>query len=188
MNSIFSDGFIATERKRGITNSKKVTDFVWLTEKTQFPKTALPQIPGMPETNLMNHLYASIYVNLDKVRMATGGIFRFGFESTDMRLEKWRFSDERKKLKTNLLWRTMEKVADKVGDDVRSFWISSNDLDLKNFSLEKFENGVWVNLLSDCSLNNLSDIQIQLIESLKEESRTTCAAYKFSSHQHLNAA
>ena len=40
MNSIFTDGFIATERKRGLSQIHLLTDCVWLTEKTQFPKTA----------------------------------------------------------------------------------------------------------------------------------------------------
>ncbi len=40
----------------------------WFTEKTNYPKTALPSISGVPESNLGVHLsLKSVHVDLDKV-------------------------------------------------------------------------------------------------------------------------
>ena len=44
-------------------------------------------------------------------------------------------------MNSNQLWSRMERVANKVGDDVRSSWISPNDVALENFSLEIFAGG-----------------------------------------------
>jgi hypothetical protein len=77
LNSIFTDGFIATETKRSISGGQKVTDHVWLTEKTNYPKTALPSISGVPESELAVHLSnKSVHVDLDKVGNYVGSFFR----------------------------------------------------------------------------------------------------------------
>ena len=114
----------------------------WFTEKTNYPKTALPSISGVPESNLGVHLsLKSVHVDLDKVGNYVGSFFRFGFESSDRRFKKWWHSDERASMNSNQLWSRMERVANKVGDDVRSSWISPNDVALENFSLEIFAGG-----------------------------------------------
>ncbi|MFN4897750.1 MAG: hypothetical protein ACK49B_05545 [Burkholderiales bacterium] len=114
----------------------------WFTEKTNYPKTALPSISGVPESNLGVHLsLKSVHVDLDKVGNYVGSFFRFGFESTDSHFKKWWHSDERASMNSNQLWSRMERVANKVGDDVRSSWISPNDVALENFSLEIFAGG-----------------------------------------------
>ena len=142
LNSIFTDGFIATETKRSISGGHRETDYVWFTEKTNYPKTALPSISGVPESNLGVHLsLKSVHVDLDKVGNYVGSFFRFGFESTDSHFKKWWHSDERASMNSNQLWSRMERVANKVGDDVRSSWISPNDVALENFSLEIFAGG-----------------------------------------------
>ena len=156
MNSIFTDGFIATERKRGLSQIQELTDCVWLTEKNQFPKTALPHVSMMPETNLSLHINRSVYVDLDKLGQLTGGIYRFAFDSNDGRFVKWRFSEARKAVENNIEWRHMESIANKVSDEPRLFWISSDDVELINFSLEEFSNGGWNFILTDCSLTDLS--------------------------------
>jgi len=188
MNSIFTDGFIATERKRGLSQIHKLTDCVWLTEKTQFPKTALPCLSNMPETNLSLHINKTVYVDLDKLSRYTGGIYRFSFNSDDKRFVKWRFSDSRKFVENNIEWRHMESIANKVSDDHRSFWISDNDVDLINFSLEEFSNGGWNNILTNCSLSHFSDDEKSIIKNIKSKSTATCESYGLPVHQIRKAA
>lgn len=183
LNSIFTDGFIATETKRSISGGQKETDYVWFTEKTNYPKTALPSISGVPESNLGVHLsQKSVHVDLDKVGNHVGSFFRFGFEPTDSRFKKWWYSNERASMKSNQLWSRMESVANKVGDDVRSFWISPNDVALENFSLEIFAGG-WITLISKCSVNDADLETLMLIYSLMESSKSICIELGFPIHQ-----
>ena len=182
LNSIFTDGFIATETKRSITGGKKETDYVWLTEKNIYPKTALPHIGGLPETNLMSHIYhKGVNVDLDKVGQYTGNFYRFGFESIDTRFKKWWHSYERAQMKSNKLWTTMESVANKVGDDVRSFWISPHDVTLENFSLEVYAGG-WITLISNGSVKEADLETLTLIYSLMEMSASKCNKLGFPTH------
>ena len=172
--SIFTDGFIATESKRSTSNDYKETDHVWLTEKTNYPKTALPYVAGVPESNLSVHLsQKSVHVDLDKVGNHVGSFFRFGFESTDNRFKKWWHSDERATMKFNPLWTKMESVANKVGDDARSFWISPNDVALEEFSLEVYAGG-WITLISNGSVSDADLETLNLIYSLMESSKSKC--------------
>ncbi len=188
MNSIFTDGFIATERKRGINKISKLTNYTWLTEKTQFPKTALTFVSAMPETNLFMHLNQSIYIDFDKFSQFTGGIYRFGFDSNESRFVKWKFSNERKVLENNIEWRKMESIANKVGDDIRSFWISPTDVSLEKFSLDQFSNGEWNSLLTSCSLDSMTKDQVAVIEEIKATSAFICKTYGLPIHQQLKAA
>ena len=183
MNSIFTDGFIATERKRGLSKISKLTDCVWLTEKTQFPKTALPFISHMPETNIAIHINRTVYIDLDKLSEFTGGIYRFIFNSEDTRFSKWRFSKTRKSVENNFEWRHMESIANKVSDDTRSFWISDDDVELTNFSLEEFANGHWKSLLNNCHLDNLNSEEFNIINNIKKRSISTCESYGLPLHQ-----
>jgi hypothetical protein len=82
----------------------------------------------------------------------------------------------------------MESIANKVSDDHRSFWISENDVDLINFSLEEFSNGCWNNVLTNCSLNHLSDNEMSIINNIKTKSTSTCESYGLPVHQIRKAA
>ena len=180
LNSIFTDGVIITEGKGELYATRPFTDYVWLTEKGRYPKTALPCIGFMPETNLMAHVGRNApYIDYDKLSIVTGGIFRFGFDSSDTRFKKWWFSAERKQIQHNIYWRHMESVANKVGDDVRSFWIALDDVALESCSLDTLENGTWKSILSSFSLSTASNTDLSVIEALKCRSRTACAQYGF---------
>lgn len=175
LNSIFTDGFLATEAKRSLNQVPHLTDFVWLTEKTSYPKTALPFLPMFTETHLTTHLqHKNIFVDLDKIGNLFGKFYRFSFDSTDSRLKKWVFSDERKALQSNVIWNMMEKKANKVGDDIRSFWFSTNDIQLEKFGLDVFENGYWINLLDNFSLSQIDSNNISIIDELKSKSIEKC--------------
>ena len=175
LNSIFEDGFLATEGERSLNSISHITNYVWLTEKTSYPKTALPLVPMFLETNLITHLqHKNVFVDLDKIGSVFGKFYRFSFESSDARLKKWFFSNERNLLQHNSIWSQMESKANKVGDDVRSFWISANRIALENFSLEVFENGKWNYVLQNTTLSNLNTSDTQVIEKLKCESIAKC--------------
>lgn len=187
LNSIFNDGFIATEMKRTLGAGDSLTDYVWLTEKLTYPKTALPLIGGKPETSLAVHLqHKGIFVDLDKLGSEFGRFYRFSFDSADTRIKKWFFSEERKRLISNALWMRMESVANKVNDDVRSFWIATEDMTLEEFSLEVFDGG-WKMLLENVSLSNLSAESSSTIDELKLLSISKCEEFGIP-HSHLIAA
>ena len=187
LNSIFTDGFIATEMKRTLGGGINLTDYVWLTEKLQYPKTALPLLGSFRETDLLIHLMNKhVHVDLDKIGAVFGKFYRFSFDSSDSRIKKWFFSEERKHLKNNQFWMRMESVANKVDDDVRSFWIATEDLTLENFSLEVFDGG-WKVLLENVSLSNLSTEALNTISELKAISTAKCIEHGIP-HKHLLAA
>jgi hypothetical protein len=140
LKSIFKDGFIATEQKRNLnTQDRFFTDLVWLTESKQVPNTVLPIIPGIPSTQ--THILENIKnVKIDYVSIEPffGGFYRFGFDSSDHNFEKWFFSNARKKVFEGSDGFRLEKIAKKIGDDIRLFWISEQDIPLENFTLERF--------------------------------------------------
>lgn len=177
LNSIFEDRFIATEMKRTDSKEPKNTDYVWLTEKQSYPKTALPLLNLFPETCLMTHLHTKgVHVDLDKIGAVIGKFYRFGFDSTDARFTKWLHSKERTVARCIKQWIAMESIANKVGDDVRSFWIATEDLPLENFSLEVFDGG-WKMLLENTSISNLNTLEDQTISDLMMESVEKCEEF-----------
>jgi hypothetical protein len=187
INSIFEDGFIATEMRRTLSDAPKCTDFVWLTEKLSYPKTALPYLSMFPETSLINHIqYKGIAVDLDKIGNIFGNFYRFSFDSTDNRLKKWFFCQERTVARLSNHWIRMESVANKVGDDIRAFWISNEDLALENFSLEVFD-GSWKMLLKNTSLSNLKAAEVNVIDNLRAKSVIFCDKFNIP-HSHLTTA
>lgn len=148
IESIFNDGVIATERKRGLSHMSKLTDYVWLTESKQYPKTALPLISEIPSSNMLFHIMnTGTRVDLSGIAQHVGGVYRFGFDVQSKRFRKWKFSAERKSIAKNRMWQSMEAMANMVGDNVGDFWISTDDVVLSDFSLESFEHGKWVVLM-----------------------------------------
>jgi hypothetical protein len=105
LNGIFSAGCIATEKNASQNTNLNFTDYVWLTEKHAYPKTALPHASMFPETSLLVHLnQKNISVDLDKIGEILGKFYRFSFDSSDSRLTKWFHSSERKSLVNNPSW------------------------------------------------------------------------------------
>ena len=95
--------------------------------------------------------------------------------------EDGQYSDERASIKSNQLWSKMESVANKVGDDVRSFWIAPHDVALENFSLEIFAGG-WIKLISNGSVSDADLETLKLIYSLMESSKSKCLELGFPAH------
>ncbi len=189
LGSIFNDGFIATEMKRTLNKTSKLTDYVWFTEKLQYPKTALPRLSNFTETDLMVHvMHKGVYVDLDKIGALFGNFYRFGFNSNETRFKKWWHRDERVELRKNAIWMRMESIANKVGDDVRTFWISESDVLLENFSLEEHVDGEWKTILSNTSISNLSIKERLVIEQLKEISYQKCVEFGIPTFEPLPIA
>jgi len=178
LDSIFNDGYIATEMKRTLNSAPKHTDNVWLTEKLQYPKTALPHLSMFAETSLLLHITNKhVHVDLDKIGAVFGSFYRFGFDSADTRFKKWWFCEERKAKRQDDDWIRMESIANKVGDDARTFWIAENDVLLENFSLEEHIDGGWKTILTNTSLSNLSSNEQDVIAKLKEISYQKCVEF-----------
>ena len=189
LSSIFNDEFIATEMSRTLSPLQSHTDFVWLTEKQQYPKTALPLITSFPETSLVMHLTnKNIHVDLDKIGQMFGSFYRFSFDSKDERLKKWWFSEQRKTKLNCADWMRMESVANKVGDDVRSFWISTQNLNLENFSLEVHEDGIWKKLLTNTSMSRLNPNEKAVIKHLIAASNQKCVEFNLPLFEPLKMA
>jgi len=166
LKSIFTDGFIATEGKRGLSRSPKFTDLVWLTSQKVFPKTALPSISTIPSSSLALHYSVkNVAVDYDAIAESCEGLFRFGFTTDDRRIKRWWHSDERSQMLNNPFWRHMESLANKVGDEVRQFWISTGDLELRNFVLERLESGRWVTVINSLDGDSLEQSN-EVIEAL----------------------
>jgi len=173
--SIFTDGFIATEKKRGHSNTANVTDYVWLTESIFYPKTALPYVSKFAYTNLCNHVATKhLYVDWEELSAYVGNAYRFSFDSNDKRFKKWFFCEERKKCLQNNHWVFMENIANKVSDNTRLFWIANNDIMLDSFSLEVYKNKEWVSLLENVDLFNADNKTVEIINKLKTISANTC--------------
>ena len=81
-------------------------------------------------------------------------------------------------MKSNQIWSKMESVANKVGDDVRSFWIAPNDVALEDFSLEIYAGG-WIPLISKGSVSDADLETLTLIYSLMESSKSKCLELDF---------
>jgi hypothetical protein len=82
LKSIFNDGFIATESKRGLNPAPRVTDYVWLTSSFRFPKTALPLLSNIPSTSLEMHLYAGpLAMDYESISRACAIASPRGFEA-----------------------------------------------------------------------------------------------------------
>jgi len=148
LKSIFKDGFIATEQKRNMnTLAPFCTDVVWLTESKTVPVTALPYIPSIPSTDLdLRQQIKNVVTDYALIEPMIGGFWRFGFDSKDHKFEKWIFSKARSESTDRELVENLDRIANKVGDNSRSFWISEKDVPLENFTLEYFStaNNEWL--------------------------------------------
>ena len=93
---IIASGKIIIENSTALISDERILkfmqrkNFVWLTESLTYPITALPLIPEMPATNMQNH-FGSIkpIVDWDKLAKYIGGIYRFRFNASDERFDKW---------------------------------------------------------------------------------------------------
>lgn len=141
LKSIFKDGFIATEQKRNSNDEIPFfSDLVWLTESKTVPVTALPMIPSIPSTNLkLRERIKNMATDYEAISREIGGFWRFGFSSKHPSCEKWFFSKARNEAYKKPGMLHMDQIANGVGDNIRTFWISEKDIALDDFTLELFK-------------------------------------------------
>jgi hypothetical protein len=168
---IIRSGFLARERECGNGYGSQITNFVWFTEKETYPKTALPNIPEMPETNLLQH-FSDVKPIIDWMKLSThiGGIYRFKFKPTEDRFVKWFDCDYRNSNFKNVRIKMLDSTANMVGDNIKKFWISKNSVSLKNCELEQLINGVWTSVLKFDSCGEVFHTSSYSMEQIVNES------------------
>ena len=148
VEGILKEGFIGIEGTRGRVACKPATSFVWFTEKESYPICALPLIPKLPYTNMLSHLgIVRPSINWKELGEVIGGVYRFEFSGRDKRVEKWTKSSFRIKNISNPIIQMLEFTANKFEDNANKFWISHIAMSLTNCKLQKYIDGIWVDLL-----------------------------------------
>ena len=139
-----STGFTKDERIIKLMERK---NFVWLTESNTYPTTALPHIPSMSETYMPNH-FGEIKPTIDWAKLAKhiGGIYRFRFNASDERFEKWTSCEYRKNNLKKSIIKFLDESSNIVGDDINNFWVSEESVELRNCDLEMLVDGSWSSL------------------------------------------
>lgn len=180
LNSIFTDGFIATEQTRNLNYSKQATfatDLAWFTEKNNYPITALPFISTIPSTNLtLQKTIKNLHTDYVEISAYVGLFWRFSFDSKNQVFEKWHFSQARQKALNNPLGRNLEKIANDVGDEPRRFWISNCNVPLENATLEALSptSGQWESIIEEFSISDTNPNTQGLILDLCNISEEYC--------------
>lgn len=148
VEGILKEGFIALEGSRGRILQKPKTAFVWFTEKKTYPLCAMPLIPQLPYTVMINHLrYVPPTINWNELSEVIGGVYRFEFSKQDVRVEKWVKSTYRAKNVATRHIQWLEMTANRVADYANKFWIAHKAMKLTNCKLQNFVDGQWIDLL-----------------------------------------
>ena len=137
---------IKTEEITGVRLHSTVTDFVWFTAEERFPRTALPSVPEMPETNLQLHLgVKKPYVDMQKLAAHIGGIWRFSLARAEFKsIESWIGSYHRKKLVKSQFGKVSEMIAKSAGDKSELWFISSKSVSLVGMTLQQLTPQGWI--------------------------------------------
>ena len=192
LNSIFVDGFIATEQYRNLNQwAPFPTDLVWFTEKTICPKTAFPFISSIPSTDLgLLGRTPNMVIDYKEIAKHIGGFWRFGFDSTNQLLEKWHWSEARRLALESEQGRMIEKIANEVGDEPRKFWVSNNNVPLEKVTLEYLSpvTGCWELVMSVFSNDDMSLDTQERIAGLCELSKNLCGFFGYPQQSYKKAA
>lgn len=122
--------------------------FVWLTREETYPKSALPAIPELPETLMVNQLKVRQEVDLLKVAKETGGIWRFVFErAKHPEIKVWQGSYQRNRLVKRRFGALLEQTARQVGDQVELWAFATDSLPIANSTLQQLTRHGWKDLL-----------------------------------------
>jgi hypothetical protein len=128
----------------GVPNEK----LVWLTKEETYPLSALPAIPEIPETHMMNQLKKQQPVDFNKVASAIGGIWRFKFDlELHPEIKAWYGSYQRNKLVKSAYGKILEQTARQVGDRLEMWSIASGKLSIINSTLQQLTPNGWVDRL-----------------------------------------
>jgi len=137
---------IKTEAVTGVRLNPSVTNFAWFTAEERFPRTALPYVPKMPETNLQLHLgLQKPHVDMQKLAGYIGGVWRFKFNRAQFKsVQSWIGSYHRQKLLKSPIGKINEMVAKNVGDKQELWFISSKPVSIDGMTLQQLTPQGWV--------------------------------------------
>jgi hypothetical protein len=137
---------IQTEAFTGVRLNSPVTNFAWFTAEERFPRTALPCVPDMPETNLMQHLGSNKpYVDMQKLASHIGGVWRFKLNRDEFKsIQSWIGSYHRQKLLKSQIGRANEMIAKNAGDRQELWFISPKSVSLAGMTLQQLTPQGWV--------------------------------------------
>ena len=137
---------IKTEAVTGVRLHPSVTNFAWFTAEERFPRTALPHVPKMPETNLQLHLGTEKpHVDMLKLAGYVGGIWRFKLKRSEFKsIQTWIGSYHRQKLLKSPIGKINEMVAKKAGDKQELWFISSKAVSIAGMTLQQLTPQGWV--------------------------------------------
>jgi hypothetical protein len=121
---------------------------VWLTREETYPRTALPAIPELPETLMMNQLHQRQPVDLMKVAEMAGGVWRFVFDAgRHPQIKSWYGSYQRTKYTKTKFGQMAEKLARQVGDQVDLWAVAQGPLSIVGARLQQLTPQGWVDRL-----------------------------------------
>ena len=137
---------IKTEAVTGVRLHSSVTNFAWFTAEERFPRTALPHVPKMPETNLQLHLGTEKpHVDMLKLADFIGGIWRFKLNRSEFKsIQTWIGSYHRQKLLKSPIGKINEMVPKKAGDKQELWFISSKAVSIAGMTLQQLTPQGWV--------------------------------------------
>ena len=120
-------------------------NLVWLTREETYPRTALPAIPELPETLMMNQLQQRQPVDLLKVAEMVGGVWRFVFDADrHSQIKTWFGSYQRNKYAKTPFGQMAEKLARQVGDQVDLWAVVQGPLSIVGAKLQQLTPQGWV--------------------------------------------
>ena len=166
---------IKTEAETGLRHYDPVTNYAWFTAEERFPRTALPCVPNMPETNLMQHLeLKKPHVDMQKLASHIGGVWRFKLDRDEFKsIQSWIGSYHRQKLLKSPIGKINEMVAKKAGDRQELWFISSKAVSLAGMTLQQLTPQGWVdraNFISQGGAVAVADIGNANIETIMTNS------------------
>lgn len=137
---------IKTEAVTGVRLQCSITNFAWFTAEERFPRTALPHVPKMPETNLKLHLEPQKpHVDMLKLAGFIGGVWRFKLNRSEFQsIQSWIGSYHRQKLLKSPLGKVNEMVAKRVGDKQELWFVSSKPVSIAGMTLQQLTPQGWV--------------------------------------------
>jgi hypothetical protein len=124
-------------------------NLVWLTREETYPRTALPAIPELPETLMMNQLQQRQPVDLLKVAEMVGGVWRFVFNAgRHPQIKSWYGSYQRNKYVKTPFGQVAERLARQVGDQVDYWAVAQGPLSIVGARLQQLTPQGWVDRVS----------------------------------------
>ena len=140
--------FLAKEIQPRASDALPGDNLVWLTREETYPRTALPAIPELPETLIMNQLQQRQPVDLLKVAEMVGGVWRFVYEANrHPQIKSWYGSYQRNKYAKTQYGQIAEKLARQAGDQVDLWAIAQGRLSIFGSRLQQLTPQGWVDRL-----------------------------------------